>query len=116
MASTIAAPVCLTFPCRLQCLLAIGIRASIKSPDPDHPYGFSRERYVWALISGVGVFFVGSVQGIMFGVQSIVQPHALDQIHVALGVLGASALIESVPMVAAFKEVKKNAAELGMPM
>ena len=37
-----------------ECLLMLGIWRSLRKPDPNHPYGFSAERYAWALVSGVG--------------------------------------------------------------
>jgi zinc transporter 9 len=37
-----------------QALLLIGIRRSIRTPNLEHPYGFHREQYAWAMISAMG--------------------------------------------------------------
>ena len=42
-----------------QILLLVGIVRSTKSADPEFDYGYAAERYVWALISAVGIFFLG---------------------------------------------------------
>lgn len=43
-----------------QALLAVGIHRSKKGPTEAHPYGHGGERFVWALISAVGLFFCGA--------------------------------------------------------
>ena len=50
-----------------QCLLAIGISQSLREADASHPYGYSTDRYVWSLISGVGIFFLGCGVSIYHG-------------------------------------------------
>ena len=41
-----------------QGLLRVGINSSAKAPDAKYNYGYRRERFVWSLISAVGVFFM----------------------------------------------------------
>jgi zinc transporter 9 len=65
-----------------QCLLAVGIAQSIRRPDPDHPYGWSRARYVYSLISGVGIFFLGSGVSCYHGVLGIMHPPVLESLPV----------------------------------
>lgn len=43
-----------------QIILAYGIHKSTQTANPDHPYGYSNMRYVSSLISGVGIFCVGT--------------------------------------------------------
>ena len=38
-----------------QILLAVGISQSMREADALHPYGYATDRYVWSLISGVGI-------------------------------------------------------------
>ena len=33
-----------------QTLLALGIKKAKKAPDADHPYGYGRDAFIWALI------------------------------------------------------------------
>ncbi len=45
-------------------------------------YGFSRARYVYSLISGVGVFFIGAGVTMYHGVQNVIHPHVIGNIPV----------------------------------
>ena len=58
-----------------QILLLIGIVRSGKTPDQEADYGYASERYVWALISAVGIFFLGCGVTIYHGIESIMYPH-----------------------------------------
>jgi zinc transporter 9 len=97
-----------------QGLLALGIHRSQKDASEDHPYGHGRERYVWALISAVGIFFLGSGLTLYHGVQGLVHPHTPDHIGLALGIFGFAALLEGFTLWVAIKEIKIVAAEEGM--
>src|SRR5690349_4817483 len=44
---------------------------AIAFPDPMHPYGFTAERYAWALVSGVGQFGNQLDRGIWEGADSL---------------------------------------------
>lgn len=46
--------------------------------DPDHPYGYTNMRYVSSLISGVGIFCVGSGLSFYHGFLGIVDPQPLQ--------------------------------------
>ncbi|KAJ3216020.1 hypothetical protein HK099_006099 [Clydaea vesicula] len=92
-----------------ECLLMWGILRSLRQPDPDHPYGFTMERYAWALVSGVGIFFLGGGVSIYHGVSSIIYPHALGDPTMAWYVLGASLLFEGATMTYAFRTIRKAA-------
>lgn len=37
-----------------QLLLRIGVLQAMRAPTQQHPYGYMRDRFVWALISAVG--------------------------------------------------------------
>jgi zinc transporter 9 len=57
-----------------QALLAYGLVSSKRAPDALHPYGYSKERFVWSLISAVGIFCLGSGATIVHGVQNLWNP------------------------------------------
>ncbi|XP_062514812.1 proton-coupled zinc antiporter SLC30A9, mitochondrial-like [Corticium candelabrum] len=92
-----------------QALLAFGIAQSIRRPDPDHPYGFSRAQYVYALISGMGVFFLGAGVSLYHGVTSLLHPPTLQSLPVALTVLGGSLLVETGVLLSAFSHIRRSA-------
>ena len=92
-----------------QGLLHVGINSSAKAPDAKYNYGYRRERFVWSLISAVGVFFMGSGVSVMHGVHNIMHPAPLEHIWVGLGVLAASAAIDSYSLHVAYEALKTNA-------
>ncbi|KAJ3111054.1 hypothetical protein HK100_002828, partial [Physocladia obscura] len=75
-------------------LLMIGIRRSLREPDVNHPYGFSSERTAWALVSGVGIFFLGGGVSMYHGIVGLINPHVLGDATVSFGVLGLSLCFE----------------------
>ncbi|KHG26490.1 Metal tolerance protein C4 [Gossypium arboreum] len=98
----------------LQALLAYGLSSSRRAPDALHPYGYSKERFVWSLISAVGIFCLGSGATIVHGVQNLWIAHPPDNIEYAALVIGGSFIIEGASLVVAIQAVKKGAATEGM--
>ncbi|KAJ7379538.1 hypothetical protein OS493_015330 [Desmophyllum pertusum] len=97
-----------------QCLLAVGILQSIKKPSPDHPYGWSRARYVYSLISGVGIFFLGAGVTVYHGVTGLFNPAPLENLAMAYTILAGSFLVEGATLLLAIGQVRKSARESGM--
>ena len=54
-----------------QSLLLFGIHRSEKDPDSQFSRGYGRERFVWALISAVGIFFLGCGVTIVHRIESL---------------------------------------------
>ncbi|KAK8574828.1 hypothetical protein V6N12_062506 [Hibiscus sabdariffa] len=97
-----------------QALLAYGLSSSRRAPDALHPYGYSKERFVWSLISAVGIFCLGSGATIVHGVQNLWTAHPPENIKYAALVIGGSFIIEGASLVVAIQAVKKGAAAEGM--
>lgn len=57
-----------------QSLLLIGMNKSEKNPDAEHATGYGRERFVWSLISAVGIFFLGCGVTLYHGVSHLLHP------------------------------------------
>ena len=64
-----------------QLLLLIGIERSKRDPDEDFEYGYGQERFVWALISAVGIFFLGCGVTLYHGVNSLLNPHPVTDLN-----------------------------------
>ncbi|KAI3642497.1 hypothetical protein MP228_008593 [Amoeboaphelidium protococcarum] len=96
-----------------QCLLYVGIKRSIRQPSPTHPYGFHKELYGWAIISAVGVLFVGGGVPIYTGISALIDgiPQAMtaSQVQVGFSVLGCALVSESFTAYKAYKQVAHNA-------
>ncbi|MEW6174001.1 MAG: cation diffusion facilitator family transporter [Bacillota bacterium] len=89
-----------------QVLLLVGISRSTRPPDAEHPFGYGKERYFWAFLVAVTMFFVGAVLSIYKGVEGVLHPHRLEDPLVNYIVLGLSVLFESYSLRAAIRELK----------
>jgi zinc transporter 9 len=92
-----------------QCLLALGLSRSRRSADDDHPYGYDKERFVWALISAVGIFFIGCGVTIYHGIHSILENTKIENADLALWVLAFSFLIEGASLIVAIRSIQAQA-------
>lgn len=97
-----------------QALLAYGLVSSRRAPDALHPYGYSKERFVWSLISAVGIFCLGSGATIVDGFSTLWRAELPDNIYMAAMVLACSMLIEGASLLVAISAVRKGASAEGM--
>lgn len=96
-----------------QLLLRAGVQQSRRAPTRQHPYGFHREKYIYALMSAVGVFCVGAGASVVHGIQALFDPPTLEHLGYGLTVLGASAAAEMVSLKVALDIVRSGAREHG---
>ncbi|KAL0883959.1 hypothetical protein ABMA27_016015 [Loxostege sticticalis] len=99
-----------------QLILAYGIHKSVQMADPDHPYGYTNMRYVSSLISGVGIFCVGSGLSFYHGVTGILDPQPLHDFFWAYFVLGGAVVSEGATLMVALNAVRKGAKEANVPL
>ncbi|KAI3986388.1 hypothetical protein MKX01_002233 [Papaver californicum] len=99
-----------------QALLAYGLWSSKRAPDAIHPYGYSKERFVWSLISAVGIFCLGAGATIVHGFQNLWTTQPPGNIKYAALVIAGSFIIEGASLVVAVHAVRKGAAAEGMKM
>lgn len=95
-------------------LLLLGIRRSLYTPDDRHPYGFSAERYAWALVSGVGIFFLGCGLSIYNGVLGVFNPPEVQDPFWAFVVLGCCLFFEGGTMLLAARQIYQGARRSGV--
>ncbi|MBN1335117.1 MAG: cation diffusion facilitator family transporter [Deltaproteobacteria bacterium] len=89
-----------------QFLLFVGLRRSRRPGDPQHPYGYGAERYVFGILSAAGIFFVGCGVTVYHGIRSFLHPHAPEFGWVTVAVLAVSFVLESISMVTAVAAVR----------
>jgi len=97
-----------------QSLLIIGIRKSVKKPDEIFPYGYGKERFIWALISACGIFFIGCGITVYQGVISLLSHSAVHLSSVSLYILGAAFIIESFTLWLAIRDIRSHFPEMRM--
>jgi cation diffusion facilitator family transporter len=76
-------------------LLLIGRHRSERERTAEHPFGFGRERYLYAFVVAVMLFTVGGVLSGYEGVQRIIHPGKVDDPVIDFVVLIAAAGLES---------------------
>ncbi|MCU1534795.1 MAG: cation transporter [Glaciihabitans sp.] len=91
-----------------QGLLLLGGRKSRKSPDASHPFGYGRERYVYAFVVSIVLFSVGGVFSVYEGIQKIGEPHPLEAPWVPIGVLLAAIVLEAFSFRTAIRESNRT--------
>jgi cation diffusion facilitator family transporter len=89
-----------------QALLLLGGRKSRKEADVAHPFGYGRERFVFAFVVSIILFSVGGVFSIVEGVFKLANPHPLDNPWVPVIVLLASIGAEAFSFRTAIRESK----------
>ncbi|KAK7486958.1 hypothetical protein BaRGS_00021774 [Batillaria attramentaria] len=97
-----------------QVILGVGLYHSIKKPDPDHPYGYSNLRNISSLISGVGIFFLGTGLSLYHGVQGFLHPEPLTSLTWGIVTLVGAFLSEGATLLIAINQVRKGSKAMGI--
>ena len=87
-----------------QLLLILGGRKAQKAADKEHPFGYGRERYVYAFVVSIILFSVGGVFSIYEGIDKIQHPHELEVPWLPILVLSIAIVLESFSLRTAIKE------------
>jgi solute carrier family 30 (zinc transporter), member 9 len=89
-----------------QVLLKVGEVRGRRGPDAQHPFGRGQEKFFWALVSAVSVFFIGCGLNIYHGVHSLAQPSVIEPFTpLVIGLLLFALLLESFTFVVALREI-----------
>jgi solute carrier family 30 (zinc transporter), member 9 len=89
-----------------QILLKVGEVRGRRGPDAMHPFGRGQERFFWALVSAVSVFFIGCGVNIYHGVQALLQQRPVEPFTpLVLGLLLFALALESFTFVVAIREI-----------
>lgn len=87
-----------------QLLLLLGGRKAKKRADGKHPFGYGRERFVYAFVVSIILFSVGGVFSLYEGVHKLQHPEPLKMWWLPLLVLAISIVLESFSLRTAVKE------------
>ncbi|MCM3657715.1 cation diffusion facilitator family transporter [Agromyces mediolanus] len=87
-----------------QLLLIFGGRKARRAADKEHPFGYGRERYVYAFVVAIILFSVGGLFSIYEGIEKIQNPHALEVPWLPILVLVIAIVLESFSLRTAITE------------
>lgn len=89
-----------------QVLLKVGEVRGGGGPDATHPFGRGQEKFFWALVSAVSVFFIGCGVNIYHGVDALWAGHAVEPFTpLVLGLLLFALALESYTFRVAIREI-----------
>ncbi len=87
-----------------QVLLLVGGKRAARAATPDHPFGYGRDRYIYAFIVAIVLFSVGGLFAIYEGYHKLTHPEELTSPWWAIGVLLVAIVLESFSLRTAVKE------------
>ncbi len=91
-----------------QVLLLLGGRKSKKAADAEHPFGYGRERYVYAFVVSIILFSVGGVFSLYEGIEKLREPHPLEVPWLPVLVLAISLALEGFSLRTAIRESRPS--------
>jgi cation diffusion facilitator family transporter len=91
-----------------QVLLLVGGRRARRAATPEHPFGYGRDRYIYAFLVALVIFSLGGLFAIYEGEEKIRHPHELDTPWIAIGVLLGAIVLESFSLRTAIKEARPH--------
>ncbi|TFC40018.1 cation diffusion facilitator family transporter [Cryobacterium sp. TMT2-14] len=87
-----------------QVLLLVGGRKAKQEADKEYPFGYGRERYVYAFVVSIILFSVGGVSSLYEGVRKLQDPHPLDVPWLPIAVLLVAMGLKSFSLRTAIQE------------
>lgn len=91
-----------------QVLLMIGVSRSGKKGNDEFVYGYGKERFLWALISACGIFFIGAGITVYHGISSFFHYEEIFVSPIIFIILFISLIIETFTFLIAIRELKNN--------
>ncbi|MFE3183580.1 cation diffusion facilitator family transporter [Streptomyces violascens] len=87
-----------------QGLLLLGGKKAQREATPQHPFGYGRERYIYAFLVSIVLFSVGGMFAVYEGYEKIQHPHAIEAWYWPVGVLVFAIVAEGFSFRTAIKE------------
>ncbi|MDT9691234.1 cation transporter [Streptomyces sp. P9(2023)] len=87
-----------------QGLLLLGGKKAQREATPQHPFGYGRERYIYAFLVSIVLFSVGGMFAVYKGYEKIKEPHAIEDWYWPVGVLVFAIIAESFSFRTAIRE------------
>ena len=89
-----------------QVLLKVGEVRARRGPSQEHPFGHFQEKYFWALVSAVSVFFIGCGINLYHGWHSLQNPEVIEPFSLlVIGLLLFALALETWTFITAWREI-----------
>ena len=92
-----------------QILLFIADKRSRRPADPQHPYGYGREAYVWSMLAALGLFTAGAVVSVWHGATMLFADSGEASYKWAYIVLAIAFVFEGISFAQAFRQTRSEA-------
>lgn len=96
-----------------QALLLVGGKRARRAPSALHPFGYGRERYVYAFLVAIVLFTLGGLFALYEGYHKVIDPHELTSPLVAVVVLVIAMALEGYALRTAVREANRTRGERG---
>ncbi len=93
--------------CGNQGLLFLGLKASKRRPDQEHPLGYGKEIFFWSFIVALILFSMGGLFSIYEGIHKISSHDGLTNPFIAVIVLSVSMVLEAASLFGCLTQIKK---------
>lgn len=93
--------------CGNQGLLFLGLRATKKNPDAEHPLGYGKEIFFWSFIVALILFSMGGLFSIYEGIHKLSSHEGLTSPIIAIVVLSVSMVLEGASLYGCITQVRK---------
>ena len=87
-----------------QILLIVGGRSARRAATPEHPFGYGRDRYLYAFVVSIVLFSVGGVFSVVEGIDKLLHPHQLEMWWLPMLVLAIAFVLETLSLRTAVRE------------
>ena len=100
-----------------QVFLLVSLSLSDREPDEDHPFGYGKERFFWALLAAVFIFVSGALFSFWQGVHGLLGGETVQGGYLlTYAVLVFALVAEGTSWWRAAHQVRSEAATAGMPV
>ena len=93
--------------CGNQGLLFLGLKATNKKPDPEHPLGYGKEIFFWSFMVALILFSMGGLFSIYEGIHKINLHEGLKKPLIAIVVLSVSMILEAASLFGCLTQINK---------
>lgn len=89
-------------------LLLFGISRSKRPPDVKHPFGYGNEIFFWSFVVAIMIFALGGGIALYEGIQHIIHPRQLENVHWNYVVLTMAMVFEGAALRIALREFRTS--------